>query len=85
MNELVDVPVYITDGDTGEVLSGTHIELVNDNLEEFKCTTVAGVCILNNVPPGQYTYTISKEGYSTLTGDIEISENSIIEFSLYSE
>ena len=84
MDELVDVPVHITDIDTGQVLEGVHVILrSNSNLDCFDCTTgSAGGCTLYNVPSGQYSYTINKDSYSEEEGIIEISIDSTIEESL---
>ena len=87
LNEPVNIPVHITDMDTGGNIGGVHVILRNTtNLDCFDCTTgSAGGCTLYNVPPGQYEYTIYKETYSEERGIIEISFGSTIEESLKQE
>ena len=84
VDELVDVPVYITDIDTGDALNGVHIIITSiNNLETFECTTgLDGMCTLYDIPIGEYQYTIHKDNYSDETGIIEISTGSSIAESL---
>ena len=80
--------IYEADEPTGEdvVFTITSIELGEGAIEgasivlgEFSGTTDSnGKCTISNVPDGEYSYTVSAEGYETYSTTIEIREGARI-------
>jgi len=75
----VSLRFLIIDPETGAAIQGARVLL--DSAEAT--TGVWGIADFT-APPGVYSYEVSKEGYETLTGTIDLTESTELEFTLTS-
>ena len=73
--------ITVIDSSTSQVLSDVEITLDN----ESKQSGVNGEVVFSGLDvPKNYTYTLSKEGYNTINGNIDITKDSVLNINMIS-
>ena len=67
----------VVDKATGEPLVGANVVVLNTSLGS--AADIDGLIAIYNVPEGQQTLKISYIGYQTITEEVKVSENSVIQ------
>ncbi len=67
----------VVDKATGEPLVGANVVVLNTSLGS--AADIDGLITIYNVPEGQQTLKISYIGYQTITEEVKVSENSVIQ------
>lgn len=75
-NESTDVSVTVTDGDTGEAVSGATVEISELGLTATTNTTGVAVLPVNASIAGQYSVSASADGYEDTTTTLTVQPES---------